>query len=793
MFSIHKVGIVGAGTMGSGIAAHLANSGIPVVLLDIPTPDLPPEEAHSREARNRLVQSLYDRMAHGRPVQLGRPERGRLITLGNTEDDFDLLADCDWVIEVIIERLAPKQALMTRLEETCKPGAIISSNTSGIPISQIAAGRSPVFKKRFLGTHFFNPPRYLKLLEIIPTNDTDPAVTKFIGDFGQNVLGKGIVLCKDTPNFIANRFGAVTGGYTAERALSAGLSVAEVDELVGPLLGRPRTGYFRLADLVGLDIRTSVLSNLYPLIPHDPHRRWLRAEKSWAVYEQMLANGWLGNKAGQGFYKKTMVDGRREFWTLDVETLDYSLPQPRVFPGVAAAAKIRPLGERLGKLFDGDDEGCRYVRDVLYFTLAYAAHTAPEIAFNLHDIDNAVRWGFNHQAGPFEIWDMLGVEVTAKKMTTAGFDVPEWVAQMLASGRASFYENGTVYDFSDGSSHTRPQDPRHLTVAAVRRQRPQLAGNESASLHELGDQVLLLEFHTKANAIDTDIFAMGYEALERLGGPYRALVIGNDGRHFSVGANLGKAAAGQDQQAQWEATKARIRAGQEFMMALRHAPKPVVAALHGRALGGGAEFAMHTWTAAAAHEFMIGLVEVNVGLVPAWGGCKETLRRKVNPAAQAGDPSAALQAAFQQLMMARVSGSAWEAKSLGYVDEEAKIVMNPDHRLAVAKEMVLNLWKTGTPPPENEQIYAAGAVGFELLLNQLETGSWERPLSDYDKEIGRHLARILTGGGEDAPAGWVDPWVILDLEREASLTIRINEKTLARIEHMLKTGKPLRN
>ena len=402
-FRIEKVGIIGAGTMGGGIAAHLANIGIPVVLLDIVPPDLSEAEQNDPRARNRIVQALYDRMAKARPANLARADRGDLITIGNTEDDFDKLADCDWIVEVIIEQLAPKQALVARLEAVRKPGAIVSSNTSGIPIKDIVANASAEFKAHFLGTHFFNPPRYLKLLEIIPTADTKQAVVDFMMEFGRDVLGKGVVVCKDTPNFIANRFIAIVGSYLSEYALENGFTVAEVDAITGPVVGHPKTATFRLTDLVGLDVMMHVNRNLYPAIAHDPYRDILVAPKTSALNQTMAENGWLGNKRGQGFYKQVRVDGQRQFHTLDLATLEYFNPDKVRFDSIGKTRKIEDLGARLRALLQEEDRAAQFIRDTTYYMLAYAAYVTPEIAHNIVDVDNANRWGFAHEAGPFEI------------------------------------------------------------------------------------------------------------------------------------------------------------------------------------------------------------------------------------------------------------------------------------------------------------------------------------------------------------------------------------------------------
>jgi len=792
-YRIEKVGIIGAGTMGGGIAAHLANIGIPVVLLDIVTPGLSEAEQQDPRQRNRLVKTLYDRMVKARPANLARADRAELITIGNTEDDFDLLGDCDWIIEVIIERLAPKQALMARLEAVRKPGSIISSNTSGIPINEICANCSPKFKAHFLGTHFFNPPRYLKLLEVIPTPDTDQNVVDFMVAFGRDVLGKGVVVCKDTPNFIANRFIAIIGSYVAEYALENGYSVAEVDAITGPTVGHPKTATFRLTDLVGLDVMMHVNNNLYPAIAGDPYREVLKGPRSTALNAALAERGWIGNKAGQGFYKQVRVNGERQFHTLDPETLEYANPGKVRFDSIGAVRKIDDLGQRLRRLLAHDDRAATFVRDTTYYMLAYAAYVTPEIAFSLLDVDNANKWGFAHEAGPFEIWDMLGVAETVAKMEAAGLEVASWVKAMLAAGHESFYSSGGYYDFETRTYRDRPVDRKQIHVANLAAAGKEVARNDGASLHDMGDGVALLEFHAKLNAIDADIVAMANTALARLESDFDALVIGNNGQDFCVGANIamiGIAAA----QGMYEQIDQTVRALQQATFDLRHAPKPVVTAPHGRVLGGGVEFAMAGWSSVANHETYMGLVEVGVGLIPAGGGCKELLRRRVNPvmATANADVVPVMQAVFEQIATAKVGTSAWEDRALGYLTAEDQIVMNGDQRLALAKQHALRLVAAGVRPPEVEKIYAAGKDVLSALYLGLQSFVWGGYATEHDQLIGRKLAYVLTGGDISGPA-WVDPWYILDLEREAFLSLCGEEKSRARIMHMLQTGKPLRN
>ncbi len=790
---IEKVAIIGAGTMGGGIAAHLANSGLAVVLLDIPTPNLSEAEQHNPKARNRLVEAAFARMVKARPANLGRADRAELISLGNTDDHLGRLADADWIIEVVVEQLAPKQALMARIEALRKPGSIVSSNTSGIPIHLIAEGRSDDFKRHFLGTHFFNPPRYLKLLEVIPTADTAPEVVAFMAAFGRDVLGKGVVVCKDTPNFIGNRFFTIASAYAIETALAGGYTVSEIDALTGPLIGRPKTATYRLLDLVGLDIMGHVNHNLYDAIPHDHFRDVLLGPQTAALVERLLANKWLGNKTGQGFYKETTVKGQREFWALNTASLTYEPVEPARFESVGAVHKLEDLGERLAKLLTFDDRAARYVRDILYYGFAYAADVAPEIAYQLSDLDDAMRWGFAHQAGPFQLWDMLGVADTAAKMEAAGFPVAGWVKDMLAAGHTSFYSGGQVYDYTAKAYAPQVVDKRVILVKDLHAANKEVAHNDSASLLDMGDGVALLEFHAKLNALDPAMRQMAGTALDRLDTDFDALVIGNNGPDFCVGANIalvGVAAA----QGLWEVIDKEARDTQAIFFRLRHAPKPVVTAPHQRVLGGGLEAALAGWTAVADHETYMGFVEAGVGILPAAGGCQALLRRKLNPVMRTPNADAlpALQAVFTQVATAQVSASAWEARELGYLLDSDLIVMNSDQRLARAKQRARQLADAGQRPPEVEKIYAAGRDALAVLKLGLKGFVWGKYASEHDALIGEKLAYVLCGGDLSAPA-WVDPWYILDLEREALLSLLGEQKTRDRMTAMLKTGKPLRN
>jgi 3-hydroxyacyl-CoA dehydrogenase len=734
-------------------------------------------------------------MAKSRPANLARKDRASLISIGNIEDDFDLIADCDWIIEVIIERLQPKQELMARIEAVRKPGSIVSSNTSGIPIKDIAEGRSDEFKAHFLGTHFFNPPRYLKLLEIIPTEDTAAEALEFITTFGRNVLGKGVVICKDTPNFIGNRFFAVAGSYGIAYAFDHGYSVAEIDAITGPLIGRPKTATFRLLDLIGLDIMGHVNQNLYEAIPADPYREIMQSEKMTEVIGRMIDNDWLGNKSGQGFYKKTFVNGKREFWTLNPETFDYEAPEKVRFDSVGAVRKIGKISERLPALFEqSDDRAVAYLRDTTLYTLAYAAYVTPEIAYRLSDVDSAIRWGFGHEVGPFEIWDILGVAGTVAKMEEAGLEIAPWVKEMLSSGHSNFYKNGAFYDFVDKAYKPLPVDPKIQSIQIMQDAGKEIARNTSASLFDMGDGVALLEMHApKINAVDVDFVTMAQTALDRLDSDFDGLVIGNNGQDFCIGANVAMTVIAAAQ-GLWDQIDEAVRAGQKAFFNLRHAPKPVVTAPHQRVLGGGVELTMASWASVADHETYMGFVEVGVGIIPAWGGCKEMLRRKVNPVMRSpnADVLPVMQVIFEQLATAKVGFSAWEDKELGYLNPNDEVVMNGDHRLAAAKRKVLDLFRAGSRPPEVELVYAAGRDTLAALNLGVQTFVWADYASEHDGKIGQKLAYVLCGGDLSQPK-WVDPWYIMDLEREAVLSLIGEPLTQARMTHIIQTGKPLRN
>ena len=793
-FEIKKAAVIGSGTMGGGIAALLAGVGIETLLLDIPPQDSSPEDGPA--VRNAVVNRNLKALGRMRPPQLYSPNDLANIKVGNIDDDLDKVSDADWVIEVIVENLEIKRGLMARLVEIVKDDAIVSSNTSGIPIHQIAADLPDSFTRRFLGTHFFNPPRYLRLLEIIPHAGTDADIAEFMMRFGADTLGKGTVLCKDTPNFIGNRFMSLSGMQATNFALDHGYTVEEVDALTGPLIGRPKTATFNLNDLVGFDIAVGVARNLYHAIPDDPARVLLKHQKNAELSDALLERGWLGRKTGRGFYHMRRDGGKKELWALNLDTLDYEPPSKPRFDSVGKYRKVEPLGERIRLLINADDRAGQYLYHLHAFLLAYASNRVPEITDSIVNIDNAQKWGFAHQLGPFEIWDAIGVAETVNRFENDGYPVAEWVKTMLASGRATFYQKddgGKVIGFyspQPGTYLPLVKDPRQITIADLRSSRAEIYSNGSGAVYDMGDGVALWAFNTKQNSITPGLIESGWKALELLDDPeFTALVVGNDGERFSIGANLDPSAL----MAGVESIEKALVALQDLTQALRYAAKPVVVAAHNMALGGGAELVMSGSAVAAHAELYMGLVEVGVGLVPAGGGCKELARRLVNPLAQAGsdDILAGLQKAFENIATAKVSGSAKEAKALGLLAASDKIVMNRAYLLGEAKSLALALSETYQQRTA-EPVYAAGRDAFAALVVGIAGFQEAGYASEHDALIARKLAHILTGAGLAEPQ-WVDQQYLLNLEREAFLSLIMETKTQERIMHMLQTNKPLRN
>jgi 3-hydroxyacyl-CoA dehydrogenase len=801
-YTIKRVVVIGSGTMGGGIAVHAANAGLRVYLLDVAPKELTPEEEKkglkldSPAVRNRIAAAALERLKKSKPAAFFTPEAAELVTVGNLEDNFEWVGEGDWIVEAIVEQLGPKRELFARVERARRPGSIVSSNTSGLPISTIAADASEEFKAHFLGTHFFNPPRYMKLLEVIPTAETKPEVVAFMTDFAERRLGKGVVVCKDTPNFIANRLGSVLGASTLGFVLENRYTIEEADAVLSPLIGRPKTGLFRLQDLVGLDVSSSVGDNLYGLIPDDETREVLRNQNLGSLRTTQMERGRLGDKTGQGFYKKPPKGGKADILSLDLETLEYRERREPDIPSLKEAQKIKSLPERVKFVLKQDDMAGRLARHAVYHTLGYASRRVPEITDRIADIDRAMRWGYSHELGPFELWDRLGVRATVEAMEREGVAVAGWVREMLDAGHETFYRGTegalSYYDPARGAYVSEVSDELKIELARLKSAGRVVKENRGASLVDLGDGVACLEFHTKMNTLDADVVEMLRASVEEVeAGDWRGLVIGNEAADFSVGANLAGGVSDPG------AIEKAVRGTQDALTAVRFCSKPVVTAPAGRALGGGCEVSMAGARALAAAETYIGLVEVGVGLIPAAGGCKEFVRRVVSPPMRAtgnADPVPFLQQALQTIATAKVSTSAAEARAFGYLTDADLIVMNREHQLAEAKRLVLELADAGFAPPVRgaKNCYAAGRDALAALRAGLYIMQQGGYMSEYDLHVSGKVAWVLCGGNVSS-AQWVDEQYFLDLEREAFVSLCGEPKTVERITHMLSTGKPLRN
>jgi 3-hydroxyacyl-CoA dehydrogenase len=766
--------VLGAGVMGTQIAAHLANAGLRVHLLDVAAPE---------PNKNQIVETAFQKALKQHPAVFFTDKTSRRITLGNFDDDLHRIADVDWVIEAVIEKLSVKQQLMERVESLVRDDAVISTNTSGLSIREIALGRSESFRRRFVGTHFFNPPRYLKLLELIPTDDTDSRILERLRWFGQLHLGKGVVIAKDTPNFIANRIGLYMT-LLGVRAATEGYTIEEIDLLTGTLVGRPKSGTFRTADLVGLDTLLYVTDNLYPAIPQDESREVFRMP-DWV--RKIVETGTLGAKTGQGFYKK-----EQQILSINPQTFAYEAAQPMRLE-VEAIAQIPNLSDRLRALYHDPGRGGAFFRQSTLRLLNYSAHRIPEISDRPADIDQAMRWGFGWELGPFEIWDALGFTTVLAAMIDLGMTIPPWVDEMARSGITQFYrEDHQAYELQGYCPLVVPDDTIDLTSLKADAQRT-LWQNAEAALLDLGDGVALYEFRSKGNTLGMKVLNGFSEVLDLLEtGNWRGLVIGNASEHFSGGANLAEMGT-LAQEKRFGANL--INQFQQLMQRIHYFPKPIVAAVRGRALGGGCELIMACPQVVAAAESYIGLVELGVGLIP--GGCG-LMRSVALTAERAATESPEhiqpfLLKAFETIATAKVSTSAQEAQALGYLPATALIIMNSDRRLEVAKAEVIRLHLQGyVPPPKRNAIMVLGRparAALELMAYTLQQSGFA---SAYDRYLADRLAYVMTGGELSAPA-LVDEEYLMQLERENFVPLLGQPQTQERIAHMLKTKKPLRN
>jgi len=760
MRTIHSAAVLGAGTMGAQIAAHLANAGVPVLLLDL----------DKKTARDGL-----ERAAKLKPAPFFTREAGHLVRTGGLDTDLARIGESDWIIEAVVERLDVKRGLLQKVDAARRAGSIVSSNTSGIPIASLAEGRSHKFRRHWLGTHFFNPPRYLPLLEIIPTPDTDPAVVETISQFADHALGKGVVVAKDTPNFIGNRIGLYGVLRVLELLMKGSYSIEEIDAISGPAIGRPKSATFRTIDVLGIDILAHVAHNL-------TERLELESERSQFVLppfiDELVARGWIGEKAGQGFYKKERGPEGSRILTLDPETLQYRERQSPHLSSLDEAQSIEDGGERTRALFLGKNRVGEFLRATLGRTLLYAAEVAPAIAHSIDDVDHAMRWGYGWELGPFEIWDAIGADNILK--TCKVTDPPALVRQLPKS---RLFRQGALI----------PTSPEFQILLCSKNAQAPLKTNAGASLVDLSDGILGVEFHSKMNTIGSDAIAMLTAGVAEASKNFDAVVVGNDAAAFSAGANLMLVLL-EAQEENWDAIDLMVRSFQNAVTGLRYADVPVVIAPAGLTLGGGCEIALHGDQVQASAETYMGQVEVGVGLVPAGGGCKELLARAMHRLpTDAADPLPHVQQMFELIGFGKVSTSGADARRLGLLRDVDGITMNRDRLMADAKSKAKELAHNGYQPPTGCRKIQVGGEGMRATLELGVHLAWRGGyISDHDALIGRKLARILTGG--DLPNSTiVSDQHLLDLEREAFLSLCGEPKTQERIAYTLKTGKTLRN
>ncbi|MBV9217695.1 MAG: 3-hydroxyacyl-CoA dehydrogenase/enoyl-CoA hydratase family protein [Acidobacteria bacterium] len=800
--NIAKAAVLGAGTMGAGIAAHLANAGIPTLLLDIAPNELTPDESSkgltldAPQVRNRIVNSLFEASKKLKPAAYMLAGNARLIDTGNFSDDIAKLKDCDLVIEAVVENLDIKHKIFAEVEKHRKPGAVIASNTSGIPIDSIAEPFSDEFKQQFLGVHFFNPPRYMKLVEIIPGKQTSGEVACQVAGFLDKRLGKGVVPAKDRPNFIANRIGTFGMMVTVHEMLEQGFTPTEIDQITGKAIGHAKSATFRTTDLVGLDVLVHVNKNLYPAVPDDEERDAFLVPD---VIEKMLDKKLLGDKTGGGFFKKSKdADGNRAILELDLETFEYKPQAKTKFPSLEAAKAIEDLPKRINTLVWGDDRVGQFLWRTMSRTCRYAANRIPEIADTIVEIDNAIKWGFGWEIGVFEAWDAVGVAKSVERMRSEGQLIPANVEKMLAAGATSFYkrEKGetSFYDLVAGEYKPVPKRPGVTILKDVKDRSGTIKTNPGASLIDLGDGVACLEFHSKMNSIGGDTVMMMNAAIDEVEKNFTGLVVGNQGGNFSAGANIMMLLLAA-QEEEWDDINMMVHALQSAVMRLRYSQKPVVTAPYGLTLGGGCEIAMHGNKVRAAGETYVGLVEVGVGVIPAGCGTKEMTMRAMDAWTKApdSDPLQFLKNTFTTIGMGKVATSAQEGREFGFMRDSDAISMNGDRLVQDAKQEVLNLDAAGwTPPVERTDITVLGEVAesaMKLALHMMKRGGF---ISDHDELIGKKLAHVMAGGTINHKTQ-VSERYLLDLEREAFVSLCGERKTQERIAAMLKTGKPLRN
>ncbi|MCV9388323.1 3-hydroxyacyl-CoA dehydrogenase/enoyl-CoA hydratase family protein [Reichenbachiella ulvae] len=797
--AIKKVAVLGSGIMGSRIACHFANIGVEVLLLDIVPKDVNETEKakgltlDNPQVRNRIVNDAFQSTLKSKPAALYESAKASLVTLGNFDDDMSKIAEYDWVIEVVVENLDIKKKVFENVEKYRKPGTLITSNTSGIPIHLMTDGRSDDFKKHFCGTHFFNPPRYLRLLEIIPTKDTDPEIVDFLMKYGDLFLGKETVLCKDTPAFIANRIGIyaiMSGMHTIEKM---GLTVGEVDRMTGPIIGRAKSATFRTMDVVGLDTTVNVANNLYAGLPDDESRD---AFKLPGIVKSLYDKKWWGDKTQQGYFKKTKDEnGKTVILELDFKTMEYGERTKAHYESLSKVKDIENVKERLPILVNAEDKAGEFYRATFYDMFKYCSLRIPEIADELYRIDQAVAAGFAWEIGPFETWDVLGVKQTAEKMEAAGMAPADWVNEMIDAGHESFYkfENGKklYYDIPSKSYKVIPGTEGFIILEAFKENKV-VYQNPGATVYDVGDGILNVEFHTKMNAIGGEVIEGINTAISMAEENFRGVVIGNEGQNFSAGANLAMLFMFASDQ-EYDEIDLMIRQFQLTMTRARFSDIPVVSAPSGMALGGGCELSLHCDAIQAHAESYIGLVEVGVGLIPGGGGTKEMTLRSSDEYGE-GDPELnTLQKYFMNIATAKVATSAAEAAEMNILRPSDRVTLNRSRLLADAKARAIEMAEAGyTRPTERTDIKVHGRSSMAMFEAGITGMLYGNYISEHDAKIAKKLAYVMSGG-DLTSSTLVSEQYLLDLEREAFLSLTAEPKTLERIHSILFKGKPLRN
>ena len=797
---IKKAAVIGSGVMGGGIAALMAGAGIETLLLDIVPFDLKDEEKNDPTAKNRIVKKGFDTALMSQPPLFMDLKDADRISIGNLEDDFDKLGECDWIVEVVVENLKIKHDLFKKIEPVRKPGAIVSSNTSGIPLSKMSEGLSDDFKAHFLGTHFFNPVRYMKLLEIIPGGKTKPEILSFMADFGERILGKGIVWGKDTPNFVGNRIGVQGIVKAMQLMVEDGLTIPEVDALFGTVMGRPKTALFKTTDLVGLDVMGHVAKNTYEMVPDDEQR------DSFAIPEfvsKMIEKNMLGKKSGAGFYKTDLTpEWKKVRKVIDPNTLEYNEYSAPDFDCLKQAKQAKTLPDKIKSIVFGNDKGAVFAWKVLANGLIYAANRIPEIADTVVEIDNAMKWGFNFELGPFETWDAIGLAESVKKMEEGGYTVPGHIKKMIDGGNTSFYksDNGKrfYFDFQSQAYKEIVVSERVVSLDAVKSSGGQVKTCASASLVDIGDNVFCIEFHTRMNALNREIIEFISESMDYIENNGVGVVIGNQAGGmpgaFSAGGDL-KYMASLAKEKKYTEIDEFLNMAQSGLQRARYSSVPVVAAPYGLTLGGGCEVCLGADRIVAHADLFMGLVEIGVGLLPAGGGCLNLWKKFVSTIpgpVKLADLEKFFLPVFMSIAMAQISNSAANARANGFLGPCDRIVFNRDHLIAEAKKEVLKMVDDGYAPPIKRKIPVLGQSAKGMVNAEIFNMLSGKFITEYDAFLARRIAQVI-GGGDTRDFTEVDEDVILKLEREAFVDFWKEEKTVARVEHMLTTGKPLRN